>query len=301
MTTFDGLVKEVRQQLMGFTMNQESVSELAASMADADTTFTCDQGTVTNLSRGIVEIDDELILVKTYDATSGTVSVMGQTNGRGYEGTTAASHAQHALVTASPAFPRARIKKAINDTIRGVYPHLVVFSATEITFNAAQVEYELPAAVDDVWYVVAKTVGPSKVSQPMPNWRYNPQARTADFPSGKSIQLLDAIVPGQPVRVVYAHQPMELTANGDDFTLTGFPERMTDLVVYGACKRLIPALESARLQQQAVEATERAMLVPPSSATKAAGMYASLFQERLEEERTRQMGEIPNYQTFQGS
>lgn len=301
MTTFDGLVKEVRQQLMGFTMNQESVSELVNAMADTDTTFTCDLGTVTNLSRGIVEIDDELVLVKAFDATSGVVNVMGLTNGRGYEGTVAASHAQHALVTASPAFPRARIKKAINDTIRGLYPHLVVFATTEITFNAAQVEYELPAGVDDVWYVVAKTVGPSKVSQPMPNWRYNPQARTADFASGKSIQLLDAIVPGQPVRVVYAHQPAQLTANTDDFTLTGFSERLTDLVVYGACKRLLPALESARLQQQSVEATERATLVPPYSATKAAGMYASLYQERLEEERARQMGEIPNYQTYQGS
>jgi hypothetical protein len=301
MTTFDGLVREVRQQLMGFTMNQESVSELAISMADTDTSFTCDQGTVTNLSRGIVEIDDELILVKAYDATSGVVSIMGLANGRGYEGTVPAAHAQHALVTSAPAFPRARIKKAINDTIRGLYPHLVVFSSTQVTKLAPVIEYELPADVDDVWYVVAKLIGPTRVWQPMPNWRYNPQADTSVFPSGRSIQLLDAITPGQPVKVVYAHEPADLTAGTDEFTATGYPERLTDLVVYGTCKRLLPALESARLQQQSVEATERAPLVPPASATRAAGMYASLYQERLEEERARMMGEIPNYQTYQGS
>jgi hypothetical protein len=144
MTTFDLLVRQVRQQLLGFSMNQESVSELSGSVLSTDTTFTCDAATVTNLSRGLVEIDDELILVKTYDSQSGVVSVMGLTNGRGYEGTTAAAHAAHALVTSNPAFPKARIKEALNQAIRGLYPSLVVFSDTEITKLSPQVEYPLP-------------------------------------------------------------------------------------------------------------------------------------------------------------
>lgn len=302
MTTFDQLTKRVRQQLLGFAMNQESVSELSVAMGAADTTFTCDAGTITNLSRGLVEIDDELILVKTYDAQSGVVSVMGLTNGRGYEGTVAASHSANALVTSNPAFPKARIKEAINDTIRGLYPHLVVFGSTEITKLAPVVEYELPAEVADVWYVVGQLIGPSKVAQPLPNWRYNPKARTTNFASGKSIQLFDYVTAGQAIKVVYAKPPTVLVNGADDFAaVTGFADRITDLVVYGACKRLLPALESARLQQQAVEATERAALVPPSSATKAAGMYASLYQERLEEERALLFSDVPNYAMFQGS
>jgi hypothetical protein len=301
MTTFDQLVKQVRQQLLGFTLNQESVSELAIAMTAADTTFTCDTSTVTNLSRGLVEIDDELVLIKTYDPTSGVVSIMGLANGRGYEGTVPASHAQHALITSNPAFPRARIKEAINQTISGLYPHLVVFGTTEITYNAAQIEYQLPSDVDDVWYVTTKTIGPSKVAQPSPNWRFNPKARTADFTTGKSIQILDAVVPGQAVCVVYAKTPTQLVAGTDDITATGYPERISDLVVYGTCKRLLPALEAARLQQQAVEATERAPLVPTASAAKAASLYASLYAERLEEERALQWEETPNFAYFQGS
>jgi hypothetical protein len=301
MTTFDQLVNEVRQQLLGYSMNQESVSELAVPMSDTDTTFTCDPGTVQNLSRGLVEIDDELILVKAYDAQSGVVSVMGLGNGRGYEGTTPAAHDQHAIVTSNPAFPRARIKKAINDTIRGLYPDLVVFDSTEITKLAPVVEYELPADVDDVWYLVGQTIGPSQAATPMPNWRYNPEARTSVFPSGKSIQIFDFVTPGQPIKVVYVKQPSTLSAGTDDFTLTGYPERCTDLVVYGACKRLVPALEAARLQLQSVETTERAPLVPPTSATKTAQLFASLYAERLEQEKAIQRAEIPNYAYFQGS
>jgi len=301
-TTFDQLVKQVRQQLLGFAMNQESISELASGMAPGDTSFTCDAATVTNLSRGLVEIDDELILVKTYDTASGVVSVMGLGNGRGYEGTTAASHAAHALVTSNPAFPRARIKEAINETIVCLYPELVVFSETEITKLAPQVEYELPADCADVWYVTGQLIGPSKVAQPLPDWRFNSRARTANFPSGKSIQVLDYVTAGQAVKVVYAKVPSRLTNSSDDFAaVTGYPDRYVDLVVYGTCMRLLPALESARLQQQAVEATERATLVPPASATRAMTMYAQLYQQRLQEERDQMYADVPNYAFFQGS
>lgn len=301
MTTFDQLTSQVRQKLMGFAMNQESVSELSVAMDADDTTFQADGETIVNLSRGLVEIDDELILVKKWDETSGTVTVMGGINGRGYEGTTAASHSQLALITSNPAFPKARIKEAINEAIRGLYPDLVVFSSTEITKSAPVVEYELPAEVDDVWYVVAQTVGPSKVAYPIPNWRYNPEARSANFASGKSIQIFNEVVPGQAMKVVYTKLPTELSAGADNFTSTGYPERVADLVVYGACKRLLPALETARLQQQAVEATERAQLVPPTSATKAAQLFAGLYAERLEQEKALQRQEVPNYAYFQGS
>jgi hypothetical protein len=300
-TTYGQLVQQVRQQLLGFSMSQESLGELAAPMGSSDTTFTVDTETVDNISRGLVEIDDELVLVKKTDATSGTVTVQGGLNGRGFEGTTAAAHSLAALVRSNPAFPRARIKEAVDKAIATLYPELVVFSSTEITKLAPVFEYELPEDVSDVWYVTAQMIGPSKIAQPIPDWRYNPKARTENFPSGKSIQVFNPVTPGQAIKVVYAKSPEALTADADEFTTTGYPERYTDLVVYGACMRLIPALESARLQQQAVEATERAALVPPASAIKTMTMYAQLYAQRLEEERAHQFADVPNYAHFQGS
>ena len=303
MPTFDQLVSKVKAQLQGFALDQASVSELSAAISSASaTTFTCDTATVTNLSRGIVEIDDELILVKTYDATSGVVTVMGLTNGRGYQNTTAATHAVNSLVTSSPAFPRARIKEAINDAITALYPQLVVFGTTDFTANAVQVEYSLPSEARGVWYVVGRWTGPEKVSAPMPNHRYNPKAYTVDFPTGKSVQLFDGVTPGQNIRVVYEKAPSTLVAGSDDFAaVTGYADRISDLVVWDACKRLLPSVLSARLQQQAVEATERAPLVSSRDIGAAVQLYASLYAERLADERTLMFEELPTYATFQGS
>lgn len=301
MTTFGQLATRVRQQLLGYTTNQESVAELDGGMSASDTTFTCAPDTVTALSRGLVEIDDELILVKSYDQSSGAVTVMGGTNGRGAEGTVAASHSDHSLVTCAPAYPRARIKEVINDTIQALYPDLVVFASTEITFNAAQVEYELPADVSDVWYVTARTTGPSKVSFPAPNWRFNPSAMTSDFATGKSLQLMDPITPGRPVTVVYAKPPSLLTGDTQELTATGYPDRYADLIIYGCAMRLLSGAEAARLQMQAVEASERARLVPVESAAKSVQLFSALYTQRLQEERTRLFSEMPNYATFQGS
>lgn len=302
MTTFDQLVRQVRQQLLGFTLNQESMSFLTVAMNATDTTFQADGESIGNLSRGLVEIDDELILVKKWDMASGTVTVMGGPNGRGYEGTTAASHAVNALITSNPAFPKARIKEAINEAIQCLYPELVVFSSTDITKLAPQVEYQMPADCADIWYLVGQTIGPSKVWQPLPNWRFNSKADPTAFPSGRSVQIFDYVTPGQAIRAVYAKPPGSLVNGTDDFAATtGYPDRYVDMVVYGTCMRLLPALESARLQQQAVEATERATLVPPASAAKAMAMYAQLYQQRLAEERDQMYNDVPNYAFFQGS
>lgn len=300
-TNFAQVQYRVRGHLLGFTRDQEQQSSLAASMTDTDTSFTVDAATAQNMSRGLIEIDSELILVKTVDQSTGVVTVLGGVNGRGRDGTTAASHAQDAIVTSSPTFPTQRIKEAINDTLLGIYPHLVVFGTTNIEKLAPQLEYEMPAEALDVWYVANQLVGPSKVWQPAMNWRFNPEADTTYFPSGKSIQLLDGVVPGRQQRVVYAKAIATLTNDSDDFTVTGLPERCVDLVTYGAVSRLIPAMEAARLQQRTIESPVRGQLVPAASASRTAQYYALLYQQRLAEERDRMFTEVPNFQRYQGS
>ncbi len=300
MTTLEALRQRVRQQVMGYTRDQQQISELANSMTSGDTTFTLDAGTAKNISRGLVEIDDELILVKSVDLSTNVASVIGLTNGRGREGSVAASHSANALVTMSPSMPRVRITEAINQTILAMYPRIPIFDVVEISKLAPVFEYELPAATEDIWYIVSDTVGPTQVHYPSPRWRYNPMAPTSDFPSGKSIQLLDEVTPGRAIRIVYVKAPGQLTAGTDDLTSTGFDDRMAEAVVWGACARIIPAYEVARLQQMAIEGTERANLVPTSAAVKTAAYYESLFQQAVDRERERIMEETPTYAFWQG-
>lgn len=306
--TFANLVDRVKQQLLGYTKDQASVSELVAPIGASDTTLLVDAGTATNLSRGLIEIDDELILAKSYDRTTGTVEVMGSTNGRGADGTVAAAHSANALVTNDPRFPRQRIKEAINDTINGVYPDLWVFDQFEFPYIAARYEYPIPADAEDVYKVVVNTIGPSGVWFPAQSWRFNPmasetpgQVKPTPTPTGKSVQIYDRIVPGRNVRVSYTKPPATLTNNSDDFTtITGFPERYVDLIAYGAVWRLLPAYEAGRLQQASIEATERAPLVTTGAASQASQFFLALYTKRLNEERTRLQKLFESYQTFNG-
>jgi hypothetical protein len=299
----------VKQQLLGYTRDQASISYLTNGMTATDTQFTVDPETVTNISRGLIEIEDELILVKKYDRATGTVTVLGGTSGRGVEGTTAAAHSANTIVTDDPMYPTSRVKEAINDTIQGTYPDLWVFGEYEFPKIAARYEYPVPADVEDVYKVTVNTIGPSAVWFPLSSWRFNPSASTTagqvkptPTPTGKSIQIMrDFIVPGRNIRVEYIKKPNTLTSNSDDFTtVTGYPDRYVDLITYGACWRLLPAYESARLQQQAIEATERAPLVPTGAGSNASKYYMALYQQRLAEERTRLQRLFDSYQNFNG-
>lgn len=308
-TSFEQLVSRVKQQLLGYTRDQASISYLTAGMTATDTTFTVDTDTVKNISRGLVEIDDEMIMVKKFDQASGLVTVLGGLSGRGVEGTTPAVHSINTFVTDDPMYPVKRVKEAINDTINATFPDLYVFGEHEFPKIAARYEYPLPAEVEDVYKVFVNTIGPSAVWFPLSSWRFNPQASTTagqvkptPAPTGKSLQIMrDFIVPGRNIRVTYIKRPATLSNDSDDFeTTTGYPERYVDMIAYGACWRLLPAYESARLQQQGIEATERAPLVPTGAGSQAAQYYLSLYQRRLQEERDRLQRLFETYQNFNG-
>lgn len=300
MTTLEDLRQRVRSQLMGFTRDQQQVAVLAAPMTGTDTTLTLDLNTARNVSRGLIEIDDELILLQSIDLSTNVATIIGGVNGRGREGSVAAAHATDALVTMSPAVPRVRLTEAINQTILAMYPIIPIFATTEISKLAPVFEYGLPADCEGIWYIVSDTVGPTQVHYPSPRWRYNPMAPTDDFPTGKSIQLLDFVVPGRAIRIVYNKAPTLLANASDAISVSGYEDRMAETIVWGALARLVPAYEAARLQQLAVEGTERANLVPAQAATKTAAYYEALFQQALQLERNRIMEEVPSYAFLQG-
>lgn len=300
MTTLEDLRQRVRSQVMGFTRDQQQVAVLASPITASDTTLTLTSDTVRNISRGLVEIDDELILLQSLDTSTAVATIIGGVNGRGREGSVAASHSANALVTMSPAIPRVRTTEAINQAILAMYPKVPVFGTTEITKLAPVFEYGLPADCEEIWYIVSDTVGPSQVHFPSPRWRFNPMAPTDDFPTGKSIQLLDFVTPGRAIRIVYVKAPTQLVNGTDAISVSGYEDRMAETIVWGALARLIPAYESARLQQLAVEGTERANLVPAQAAIKTAAYYEALFQQSLQLERDRVMDEMPNYAFWQG-
>lgn len=301
MSTFADIVGMVKQQLMGYTKDQVAITYLTQPMTSTDVTFTVDTETVNAVSRGLVEVDEELVLVKKYDRTSGLVTVMAGLNGRGSEGTHAAAHTVNTIVTADPDYPIHRIKEAINDCIQATYPDLFAFSSFEFKKNAARYEYPIPPDAESVYKVTADTIGPSKIWFPVQRWRFNNNASmdpVEGVETGKSVQVMDAIVPGRTIRVIYTKAPNTLIDNTDEFVITGYPERYIDMITYGAVARLLPAYESARLQQSAIESNERAPLVPTQAATQASQYYWNMYYKRLAEERDRLFELNQQYQSF---
>ena len=88
-TSFDQITQRVKQQLLGYTRNQEKLTYLTSDMTATDVMLNVDIDTARAVSRGVLEIDDELILVKGVDVGSGNVQVFGGLKGRGAEGSTA--------------------------------------------------------------------------------------------------------------------------------------------------------------------------------------------------------------------
>lgn len=296
--TYAQLVARVRQSLLGFTKDQEQYSFATSAVAATDTTILADPNTLGNLSNGLIQIDDELILISNINRSTSQLTVLAGTTGRGVEGTTAVSHSQNALIVNDPTFPRMAIKQSINDTILGMFPDIFVVKSTTVTKSAPVLEYSLPADVVDIIQVHSDTVGPSQINFANYHYRFNPVANTARFPNGKSIQILDPVTPGRAIWITYQAEPGTPVNDSDDIgTVTGWnndANRYSDIITFGACARLISSYESARLQQGAIEQSERASLVPVQSASKTSQYFWQQYQQRLAEERQRLM---ERYQT----
>jgi len=136
MPTFAQMVDEVRSNFTGYTLRQDRITNLANTGGINATELAIKIGNSENLAKGIIEIDDELIWINSFDKQNLYLNAI-QGFGRGYGGTTPAPHSQNAMVTLTPTFPRVNVKKAINDTINSFYPKLFGVSIYYLYFQCS--------------------------------------------------------------------------------------------------------------------------------------------------------------------
>lgn len=285
MPTLQNLVDRVRQELAGFSQNQQQFTSLAANITNSQTSFLV--ADATQISRGTIEVDNqELMLVQSVNQQTNTVNI--SSFGRGYASTTANSHLSGVKIENSPIWPTVRVTEAINDAIRGVYPNLWGVNTKSISKLSVVYQYPLPAAAEEVISVQYQLIGPSHVWRMAQNWRFQGQSDTLTGElgsTGKSLFIADDVVPGRQIWVTYRQEPVELVNLTDDFaTTTLLPATAQDVIVYGACMKLSPQLEGPRLAINSVEASERAQYTQPGSASKVSQYYGQLYAQRLEEE-----------------
>jgi hypothetical protein len=291
MPTLSDLIDEVRTNLQGYTLRQDRITYLTSAINSAQTEINV--GSSSNLAKGIIEIDDELIWIDNFDKNTSTLnSIPGF--GRGFQNTTASPHAQYAQVTLSPTFPRVFIKKALNDTINSFYPKLWAVSSTTFTFNASQVTYPLPDDVESILYISWQTTGSSEEWLPVNRWRADPMANVASFNTQNTINIYENIQPGRTVQVWYTLEPNTLDASTDDYTdVTGLPSSTADVVVLGASYKLLSYLDAGRINLTSAEADLADSKIPSTAGAGASRYIFALYQQRLNEEALKLADKYP--------
>ena len=277
MSTFVNLIDETNLALTGYTNRQDQATFLTADIGSTDTTFTVADGTV--LTRGLVEIDDELIWVDSFDRTTNTATIPGY--GRGFRDTTATTHSAGTRVTISPSFPRSVIRRNLNLAIDGVYPDLFGIYYTTFTWQAAVTTYQLPNEAIDILGCSWQTIGPSKEWLPVRHYRIDRMANPTTWGTGKTISIREGIIPGRTVMVTYTKKPSTLTYDSDDFTMTGLSDSAREIIILGAAYRTAMYLDMGRVPAATAEADAQQGNDPIGSAANIGRMLQQMYNQRL--------------------
>ena len=297
--TLSQMMDEVLINLSGYTFQQDRATHLTSAVTTTTSSSAAplilSLGSTDSVGKGVVEIDEELLWIDSYDRVGNTATV--SPYGRGYLGTTAATHVLDSKVTISPTFPRSAIKRAINDTVRSLGASIFAVKSTTFTFNAAQNTYGFNNLnIKNILTLSWSDVGPSQEWVPIRRWDFDSIANSTAFGAGaQTVTLgLDSPMPGRTVKVVYATDPEVFTTNTQDYvTQTGLPESTRDVVILGAAYRLLSFLDPARASQVSPQADETDSKRPYGASQTATKQLYALFTQRLNEETKAQQQNYP--------
>jgi hypothetical protein len=290
MPNFSDLVDETLIALSGYTQRQDQSTFLTAAMTDTELTMTVSDAAV--LSKGLVEVGDELMWVENFDRATNIATIAPY--GRGFRSTQKAPHSIGDRVTISPSFPKDVIRKQLNNAVTGVFPDLFGVFYTTFSFISSQNTYRLPSEADEILQVTWQTTGPTQEWLPVRQYSINKNAFVGTFNTGKTISVYDGIVPGRTVHVVYTRRPQEMFLPSDDFEdVTYLPAYAKEPVVLGAAYRVAGYLDVSRLPGQTAEVDQIDQASPIGSGGTVTRALFQLYQQRLTVASKRQQEDFP--------
>jgi hypothetical protein len=304
-TTLGNLIDEVSINLAGYTYQQDRATHLTSAVSTTTSSSASPTvlsvGSSDNLGKGIVEIDEELMWIDSFDRVANTATV--SPYGRGYLGTTATTHSADTKVTLSPTFPKYVVKRAINDTINAVGSTIYSAKVTTFTFNAAQTTYDFDNLnIQNILTIMWQSVGPSQEWIPVRRWSWDSKADATAFgATSQTVTIGDYITPGRTVKVVYSTDPTSFSelatttlTNAQVFeTVSGLPSSCKDVIILGASYRLLTYLDPARAGQVSPQADETDSKRPYGASQTATKQLYALYTQRLNEETQRQQTLYP--------
>lgn len=271
MATMREVVDDALADVVGQTQTVDATAYLM--QAESETSLSFSVSDAKRFSRGLVQIEDELLLVDQVDRDSNLLKVGGLA-GRGVRGSIVMAHPVGSLVTMAPSVPRSQVMRAVTDTISTC--GLFRVETEEFTFRAAQSAYDLPSQANDVLDVSWLPVGPGLNWAPVRRWRHDKYAH--------QIVVADGITSGQPLRVTYAADPLPIADPLAEFTDSGLEDRAVDAIRFGAAWRISSFLEPSGLTAVRAEAEAMDRGKTPGSRLRVAQYYYSMYRQRVAEE-----------------
>lgn len=278
MTTLAQMVDDVRAYLRSYTRDQELSTHLTASVNQSALQLSV--GDAALVSRGRIEIDDELLWVDKVDRTNNTVTLAPY--GRGMDGTTASTHGINSRVIVQPLYPKQMVKDTINQIIGGLGNQLYAVDTTTLNATPRSVAYELPANTERVLSVTSNYDSVYGDVEYVRRWKFDPNSSTAT--TGKGLFIYEPTATGQTLTVTYFRKP-ELLADGDSFADSLLPSTSYDVIVLGAAARLMATSSAYMSSTRAIEPAALDQRNDSQQVLQQSRYLFTLFQQRLEEEK----------------
>lgn len=293
MALLDTLTDEIEARILLSTGGLPASSTLAGSVADTGAvSVTVEDEAV--LSRGLLQVDDELMVVTSFNGTVGQVPAWG----RGFGTSTAAAHSAGARVTVDSPYPRATIRTAIVASVDDLYPDLFGLGKALIPATPGTTVYALPAASRDVLSVKVQERS-GDAWQPLKSWAFNKTAPLGDFPTGRTITV-PPLLSLSKIDVLVEVAP-SITATTASWTEMGLFPSAADCVQNATLYRLLSTVDAGMAGAQSASS---AYVLRNSekrvSAADLARQFYALYRESLERERARMLREYDTTINFQG-
>lgn len=283
------LTDETLLYLSGFTGFQGQATHLTQNITSTETIIkVADTSAVT---RGLVEIGDELLWVDSVDTGSGSMLV--PPYGRGYRGSESDYHYSGERVAMSPQYPRLTVKNAIKETFLAVRSSL--FTTQQVTFNydANIVGYALPASTRDVIKVVwRKPTSTHDEWTPISRYRKDLSIINGSN-TGVNLNILEPLPAGSEILVLVSKEPSVPADDDDPIDTNGFPESATDILRLGASYRLLPMADAGNLNTMSAQSDFAADRRGATTGASLARLVYTLYQTRLDEEVKKLQNDYP--------
>jgi hypothetical protein len=287
-TTAGTLVDRTVQNLLAGTVEERN--KIASSL-DASTTSVPIEYSLGSLrEQSVFQVDAELMYVWEVNTASKTLTVE-----RGFGGTTAATHADGAIVTVNPKFPRWQVLQALNDELADLSSPmngLFQMKTLDISYNGSDRQVNLTGVTSMIDLYDVRWRYTSDDYPVVRNYRLMRDMPTSDFPSGY-VLTLDEPVMSSTIRVIYKDAYTGFSSEASTLASTGASSSLADLLVLGAQIRLLASREVKRNFIESQGDTRRADEVPAGAMNASVTNLLRLRRDRIQAEAARLNRQYP--------